>query len=909
MKSQKYLRDVRHVDKFMFSLMDEQFYEPLETCYRPSDAYKALVGDLLKELASDWTITRDGFWYNVHPTNGSSIPDQGWKVHVSAAIHNSVSILKRAARVALNKRIPFKFALDKNVVAAMSSKRWARGGSGKFITLYPSDLDKFKDLLEALYAELHSEEGPYILSDKRYKDCRVLYYRYGGLRRVTQTDIKGEKIPVLISPNGEAIPDVRTPYFALPSWVTDPFPTEKTERKEIVLNNRFLVKKAISFSNSGGVYVADDRETGKEVIIKEARPHTLMDDRGNDAVKLLRKEHEMLELLRETGAVPQPLDTFEAAEHFFLAQEYLDGLDIREIMITQSPLMLIRPSLDDSKEYYELCRRTLKAFAQAVDLLHKQGIVFGDLNAKNIKIDTSTHAIRLIDFEGAFRPETDNPTYLYTPGFKSATSIRKSTQGFEDDLFALASSMVYMMFPVAAFSTLRDDFYDNVVRTLLDDMGWSQTPLFKIINSLSKNEITAAEAGELLDEPAQILSPNYDGEIDTDSIDEISQQLGRFILANIHSDRDDVLFPADPFIHRTNPLSLGFGASGVLYTLKKSGFEIPKQASDWLERKLDNVIPAEMPPGLLTGTAGIAWGLSELGLDDRALELMRMTNESPLLKAHHSYLYGMSGIGLANLHFYVRTNRPEYLLMAKDLADTLLKSAQENERGIYWKNDGLLHLGYGYGQSGVALFLLRLAELSGDERFRSEGRRALEFDLSHAEEREPGVLSFPRTPEDATAVPYIEEGSAGIARVAIRYGLWDKRLEMILLDLHRKYTGFVGLLYGLGSFVDVLTDAYLFSNEARFLEMAKRPIRGIRDIFLLKYPQGWATPGDNMFRISCDYATGTAGVLRTLHRFTHLDEADFTLDNVMTASQRDLEVALAPVAGGSEEYVPHLIAC
>ena len=897
MKGPKYLRDARHLDKFMFTLMDELFYEPVETGYRPWDEYKAPVAEILDELDADWTIQRDGFWYHVHPNGNYHIPAQGWKVHVSAAVHNAVSILKRAASVALTKNVPFKFALDKNVLATMSSKRWNRGGSGKFITMYPSDLDEFKDLLEVLYAELHSEEGPYILSDKRYKDCRVLYYRYGGLRRVTQTDIKGEKVLILRSPTGEAMPDVRTPYFAPPSWVSDPFPTEKTERKEIVLNNRFLVKKAISFSNSGGVYVADDQETGKEVIIKEARPHTAMDDRGNDAVKLLRKEYEMLELLQDTGAVPRPLDAFEAAEHFFVAEEYLDGMDIREIMLTQSPLMQVRPSLNDSKEYYELCTRTLKAFAQAVDLLHKQGIVFGDLNARNIKIDPSTHTIKLIDFEGAFRPDSDAPTYLYTPGFKSVASIRKNTQGFEDDLFALASNMLYMMFPIAAFSTLRDDLFDQVLRILLNDLGWAQTPLFHVINSLSKNEITAAEAHELLDQPAEILPPSYEGDIDTESIDEISHQLGRFILANMRPDRDDTLFPADPFIHRTNPLSLGFGASGVLYTLKKCGLEIPKQASDWLEQKLDKLVPADMSPGLLTGAAGIAWSLSELGFEDRALELMRIANDSPLLKAHHSYLYGMAGIGLANLHFYVRTNRPEYLSIANDLADALLRSVKENERGIYWENDGLLHLGYAYGQSGVALFLLRLAELSGNQRFRSIGRRALEFDLSHAEEREPGILTFARAPEDPTSVPYLEEGSAGIARVAIRYGLWDSRLEKILLDLHRKYAGFVGLLYGLGSFVDVLTDAYLFSGETRFMDMAKRPIRGIRDLYLLKYPQGWATPGDNMFRISCDYGTGTAGILRTLHRFTHLDAADFVLDEIVTdASQRDAELALAPVA-------------
>jgi len=898
MKSARYLRDARHLDKFMYTLMDERFYEPVETHYRPWDVYKTHVDDLLSELAKDWAITRDGFWYMVHPTSNFDIPAQGWKVHVSAATTNAVSILKRAARVALTRGVPFKFALDHNVLATMSSKRWNRGGSGKFITMYPSDLDCFKDLLEDLYAELHSEDGPYILSDKRYKDCRVLYYRYGGLRRVTRTDIKGEKVLVMVSPDGEAVPDVRTPYFALPLWVTDPFPTEKLQRStEIVLNDKYVVKKAIAFSNSGGVYVAEDRETGKEVIIKEARPHTAMDDRGNDAIKLLRKEHKMLELLRDTGAVPQPLDAFEAGEHFFLAEEYLDGVDIRELMLMQSPLMQVRPSLTDSKEYYELCRRTLKAFAQAVDLLHQKGIVFGDLNAKNIKIDPATHTVRLIDFEGAFRPETDEPTYLYTPGFKSVASMRKDGQGFEDDLFALAANMLYMMFPIAAFSTLHEGVFDQVLRILLEDIGWSETPLFNIINRLSKNELTAAQAYELLDQPAQIQPPSYDGYIDDESVDEISQQLGRFILANIRADRDDTLFPADPFIHRTNPINLGFGASGVLYSLNKCGFEVPKDAFDWLEQKLERVVPKDMPPGLLTGASGIAWALWELGLEERALDLMRMANESPLLKTHHSYLYGMAGIGTANLYFYSRTKKPEYLAVANDLADVLLRSAQENEHGLYWESDGLLQLGYGYGQSGVALFLLHLFHVSGKERFLFEGQRALEFDLAHSEEREHGVLSFPRAPGEPTVVPYLEEGSAGIARVAIRYGLWDERLEMILSDLHRKYAGFTGLLYGLASFVEVLTDAYQFSNDEKYLEMARRPIRGIRDLYLLKYPNGWATPGDNLFRISCDYATGMAGVMRTLHRFTHLEEADFVLDEVISGTpDRELEVGLQTVA-------------
>jgi hypothetical protein len=333
---------------------------------------------------------------------------------------------------------------------------------------------------------------------------------------------------------------------------------------------------------------------------------------------------------------------------------------------------------------------------------------------------------------------------------------------------------------------------------------------------------------------------------------------------------------------------LGFGACGVLYSLKKCGFEIPKHAYDWLEQKLDNLKSEDLPPGLLTGASGIAWTLWELGFEDRAVELMKIANESALLNRHHSYLYGMAGVGMANLYMHGRTKRSDYLATATDLAESLLKTAQESNRGIYWESDDkLVHLGYGYGQSGVALFFLRLSQLSERKEFLSEGRRALEFDLSYGEERENGVLSFPRGPEDPTLQPYLEEGSAGIARVAMRYGRWDQ-MEMILSDSHRKYAGFAGLLYGLGSFIDVLTDAFLFSNNAKFLEMAKRPISGIRDIYLIKQSHGMATPGDGLFRISCDYATGVAGVLRAFHRFTHLEGADFVLDDVIsTAADRD----------------------
>ena len=895
------MRDTRHVDKFFYMLSEGLFYEPFPSRYEPSGHYRALVQESIDRLAGGWQITRDGVWFHVHPEQ-IDLPFQGWKVHVSATPSNGAAILTDVARIALADGVPFKFALDENMLSLMGSKGWYRGGSGKFITLYPPNLAVFETLLERLYAALRSYTGPYILSDKRYKDCQVLYYRFGGIRPNDRMEITGQRTAVLISPDGEAVPDTRTPYFAPPPWTTDPFaadePQSEPAEEEITLNaGRYVVKNVLAFSNSGGVYLAEDRASGNKVVIKEARANTAVDHNAIDAVARLKKEQAVLELLSDTGVAPRPVESFYDWEHFFLVEEYIEGDDIRELMLTQSPLLLVRPSLDQSSRYYDTFAKVFRSFAEALTTVHAHGIVIGDVSANNIKIDPSTHAVRLIDFEGAARLGVDEPTRLFTPGFQDPRREGKASHDFSGDYYGLAAVMLYTLFPIAALAALRHDLYEDVLETIVADVGWAGTEVFTIISGLSKDTITSSRARELLDRPARIAAPSYDDDVvDSAWCAKTSEQLAEFLLDRIEPAAKDRLFPADPFMYQTNSLSLGFGACGVLYALSTCGYEVPARAYGWLENKLDGSKAEEFSPGLLTGSAGIAWCLWELGLRDRAREFMAIANRSGLLKGHHSYLYGMAGIGMANLHFYLRTGEARYLSAAHELAGSLLESARENDRGLYWESDGSIHLGYGYGQSGVALFFLRLFQVSGRERLLSAGRQALDFDFSHAIEFESGVLSFPGAPGVTTVEPYLEQGSAGIAKVALRYGMLD-RTATILPDVWRKYAVFPGLLYGLGSFVDILTDAFMYSQNDEYLEMAKRPLTGIRDLYLMKQPVGSATPGDSLFRVSCDYATGVAGVLRSLHRFIHHDESDFTLDEVAPAKTSSIYLGDVREAG------------
>lgn len=871
------MRDKRHVDKFPY-LGQSFYYEPYQAAHTPSKEFTQIVRDICR--SNGWKILKDGPWIHVEP-EVTKLPLQGWKIHVSATLRNAERILQKAAKILIQEGVPFKFALDRRTLAEMNYKNWHRGSSGKFMTIYPTSMDEFKKLLTKLYTELKDEEGPYILSDKRYKQAKVLYYRYGGIRKETIINIMGEEVPVLVSPSGENVPDIRTPYFNPPTWAKDPFPDTEEESEPFTLRKgRYSITSAISFSNAGGVYLAQDNASGESVVIKEARPHTGMDDMDNEAVGLLRKEYEILKVLEDDGATPRPIDLFQEWEHLFLVEEYIEGVNIREVLLTANPLAKVKPSLKDTKAYYEIFTKIFLSLSKTLEIVHKRGIILGDLSANNLIINPQSYTVRLIDLEGAFRLGIDKPTYLLTPGFRNVQNVFNKTQSFDDDLFTLGVVMFYFLFPINAISDLRQDIYDKGLKGILRDLGWPQE-VFNIINGLVKGKADYSDVIRSLSGWTTFKKPKIQECVTNSEICTMVERFGEFILNNIEDDREDRLFPADPFLYRTNPLSLGFGASGVMYALKKCDFEIPKRAYNWFEKKLKDVNGRKYPPGLLTGTSGIAWAIWELGYEDEALRMMEIANEHRLLASHHSLFYGAAGVGMTNLYLYLKTKDKKFLDCAVALGDQLLKTAKRNERGIYWEDDeGKAYLGYGYGQSGVALYLLKLYQLTGNEFYLLHGKQAVDFDLSYGIEQANGVFTFTgSTTDTSTFEPYLEAGSAGVIKVLLRYGMWDK-IEGISDDLHRKYSVFCGLLFGLGSFVDVFTDMYIFSKNEKYLRMGKRPVAGIQQLYLLKTSQGLATPGDGLFRISCDYATGVAGVMRTLHRYRTLDQADFTLDEV-----------------------------
>ncbi|NHZ82175.1 membrane translocator [Massilia sp. CCM 8695] len=880
------MRDLRHIDKIAYLRPSKRFYEHGYTHYQPGEELISLVRPMLEGRAEPWKVHRSDVWTHILPANrteSNKLPVQGWKIHVSAIAANCRNLLVKVAALALENNIQFKFANDTETLKMMTSKRWSRGGSGKFITLYPPTDEKFREIIEKAYAVLKDDIGSYILSDRRYKDSRCLYYRYGGITSVTKLLYTSEKQPVIFSPDGEQIPDNRTPYFETPPWTSDPFPEEQPDHAEFTLNNgRYLVTEALGFSNTGGVYLSTETASGRQVVIKEARPYIELGEDDMDAVARLVQEEKILRLLGGTGLAPEIHDSFRDWENYYVVEEYFPAPDIRLVMLESSPLVDTRPSIAASEKFYNIYKKAFGSALRGMARIHAQGIVIGDVSPKNILVDRDSMTVRFIDLEGAFRPGIDEPQRLHTPEFRIPSKGRELNSTYDDDTFAIGVIMMYAIFPIAAMQFLREDLFSAVLPRLVADVGWANTPALSIITQLVDNKITCSQAADLLEQSEYTIEqPIKRRPLERDMPIEISDHMARFITSNYRLDKIFTLFPVDPFGQRDNPSSFGFGATGIIHTLSACGYDIPLPALERQRNELAALKLDEITPGFLVGTSGIAWCSLLAGDRETAERLLKHANHSPLTHAHHSLYFGMAGIGMANLAAYLRLKDGRYLDAAVNLAMTLEKQSKENERGVYWEEDGQVWIGFGYGQSGVALFLLRLSQVTGEEKWRAMGKKAVLYDMSWGRELEPGNLTVAANPEDtSTYEHYIEEGSAGIVKVAIRYGLWGSELDGFMGDIDRKYASFAGVIFGLAGFADVLIDAYRYSNDKKYLTMADSSLQGIIDLYLLKFDDGYATPGENLFRITCDYATGVAGVMRTFHRRANPAEDEFCLDEL-----------------------------
>lgn len=875
---------------------------------------QGLVSVVISEqAASGWELQDGEFWCHANPPERTE-RTQGWKLHVSATPLSAAEVLYRAATVLVRHDCHFKFTRSMTSLRDITGIRAVRAQCGKFITAYPRDNDHFTELAKLLDRATAGLPGPAILSDRPYRRGSLVHYRYGAFagHRVLTAD--GGFETRIVAPDGKPVPDERNPWFSPPEWAEFPLPGPPPRpvlsadgAKPVLLRDRYVVSEAIQHSARGGVYRALDRRSGSQVVIKQARAHVGATHEGRDARDGLRAEAAALTAL---GPVtPEVIEIFEQDEHVFLVETLIPGVSLAE--------WVRRQWTEETPDGGITPRRAIDlalGLAKLLEVVHSKGLVFRDFSPNNVMV-MDDGQMRLIDPE--FAVEAGQWVYCsYTPGFAApeyaeGDSYYAPAPGLTADLYSLGAVLFFVATGVSPALTadvpkarptidrlrrileVRRRGEDGAVARLLSpaifglcaEDAAERWPLTRL-----KDELAAAfeEPDEGEESRMGFLTPagtTYKHLVD-DGL--------KHILTTKAESTASRLWRSSAFGEQTDPCSVQHGAAGVLALLTRastllggedlrSGVE---QVASWVDAHLSSV--PRVLPGLYFGRSGTAWALHDAAthLGDPALagRAVQLGLSVPVNWPNPDVCHGAAGAGLAQLHLWQTTGRPEFLDRAVSCADGLLEAAEHLPDGVFWPVPedldsalaGIRHFGFAHGVAGIGTFLLAAARVTGTERY-AEVARAAGDTLVLSAERGPWGARWRADRADRAASGMLYHwcsGASGIGTFLVR--LWQATGDKHILELAEEAATAVRRarwysptaachgLAGNGQFLLDLADAVGGPYRAWAEEVAVvlETRCAVRDGLLVP-------PDESGTEVTVDYQTGLSGVVDFLLRLDH----------------------------------------
>ena len=843
-----------------FCMVDRLFYDSSDHAGVEREGEFSIA---CRPLPPDWRRTRTGNWLVSVPP-GTTIPQQGWKIHVSACLENANDVITRVWEYCVPQAVYFKFLPSRTAVLMRNAKYAPRGSSGKVVTIYPVDETALERILGELDGQLGGAPGPYILSDLRYGNG-PLYVRYGGFTHRQCVDRVGEMVSAIENPSGELVPDLRPPVFSPPSWVRLPGFLEEhlaARNAMTIADLPYQVEEALHFSNGGGVYAGTDSRTGERVVLKEARPHAGLAADGSDAVTRLRREHELLQRLSGLGIAPEVRDYFQIGDHHFLVEDFVEGTVLYSCCAQRHPLLVPYPNAAEIAEYTSWVLRTFAGIERAITAMHERGVIFNDLHMFNILIRPDD-TVALIDFEAASHVSEGRRLTVANPGFMAP----RDRTGFDVDAYSLACLRLAMFIAVTALFKLDQDkvaqiaaeiaeifgvpdgFLDEAVREITHQPAFPAVP-----ESRTWSKTTAGPSLGNADPPDPRAKYEPFNKTEWDAL---RDSLIRAIRASATPHRDDRLFPGDieQFTTPGGGLGIAYGAAGVLFALSEAaGVRVPEY-EEWLISRVAEPDRASRL-GYYDGLAGVAWALSRLGHTDAALRTAAICASEHWQTLGPDLYGGLAGFSLAMLEIGDTMAEAELAKVGRRAGEVLADRPAPVGSG----DDSQVHAGLIRGASGRALVFIRLYERIADPAYLDAAEAALAADLGQCIRGRDGAL---RVDQGWRALPYLNAGSAGIGMVIDRFLAHRYNEEFadaatsIRRAAHLSYYVQAGLFNG---------SAGMILSLAAHDRQDPRIAAHIRRLawHAIPHASGLAFPGERLFRLSMDLGTGTAGVLLAL---------------------------------------------
>ncbi|MDB9405005.1 serine/threonine-protein kinase [Microcystis sp. CS-574] len=221
----------------------------------------------------------------------------------------------------------------------------------------------------------------------------------------------------------------------------------------LILGGRYLPERLLGQGGFGAAFLAVDRYSPKKAkcVIKQFQPSGNLSPQALEKAKNLffQEAHVLEDLGREHPQIPDlyaffPLTvknqlTGEEEQFFYLAQEYIDGKNLEEILQQQQ-----KPFQESE------VKNILKELLLILKFIHENGSIHRDIKPSNI-MRSQNGRLYLLDF-GAVKQATNNPsntqeksTTIYSAGFAPPEQQLGNQVSAATDLYALAATCVMLL--------------------------------------------------------------------------------------------------------------------------------------------------------------------------------------------------------------------------------------------------------------------------------------------------------------------------------------------------------------------------------------------------------------------------------------------------------------------------------
>ncbi|WP_180536000.1 class III lanthionine synthetase LanKC [Micrococcus luteus] len=776
-----------------------------------------------------WTRRDEGVWTHFHP-EGHVLPAAGWKLHVSTTPASFADVFQRVAAVCAEHDTPFKALRDHRMHLVMNTKYAPRSAAGKAMTIFPSQSEvDLESIISALEVALDGYEGPGILSDLRLGTA-PLSARFGAFRPRWHVRADGDIELTRPGPGGHELTDSRRPGAAAPSDASMPHAVERRLQPSPALPGGYRITGAVHHSNGGGVYAAH-APGGERVLLKEARRHAGLDLDRVDARTRLENEERVLRLAEERLGLrpdlPRVVDAFDVGDHRFLALTEVPGEMLWPWQGRHHPMIHQEDGPEPRAAFRERAEALWSSVAAVVSDLHAAGITHGDLHPGNILVDEEGR-VGLIDFENARADDrvAEPANAMGGLGF----SPRGTVNGRTMDAYALAALRLWVYLPLNSTWAHQRATVHRIAEDARTAFELPADHLHDAVSTLTSLPGTS----EVVDRPVPV-EPGRD----------IETAAWAALRSHVGSLPDSRLVAGDILGIEHAAWSFGYGAAGALWALEQHGDPVEVGLLARFAAGVDSAEPAR--PGFLRGLAGTLPVLDYAGDPDLVHRVVERITTAAEDVRDPSMAHGLSGIGAMLLRH--SSAGPDVLLR---LADRVAKSAP-SEFGL----PGLFT-----GASGAALFLADCAHVFERPALLEHSQRLLDHDLHRTTTTRTG--STQAVDPGRRTLAYLGSGSAGLLVAMLRLRP-ESTVDDLIAALGSEYVAGPGLAMGRAGLLLALVDAQRHRPELR--DRLEPLIRRHRKRFAwhaVTSTDGIEFPGSHGFRISHDFATGTAGIAHVL---------------------------------------------